>query len=503
MLERTIWNELKSWKARIHHPLVIRGLRQVGKTFIVKEFGKAFYESTVYLDLRANKSIHKVFDGDYDINQMIVSITAAVPKAKFLPGKTLLVLDEIQDCPNARSSLKYWHLDGRFDVIATGSFLGVKGFRAPYARGVPVGFEEQITMYPLTFKEFLINTGIDSSVLEYIEKSIREKKRIEASIHETIRQLYLQYLIVGGMPEACNLFFRTHDINAVRQIQRGILKSIRDDFGRYVEDGKDKVNETLKLRAEACLDSLPAQLSKEYKKFQYSLVNVKGHSPEKADGLQYLEDVGLAIKAYNTNSLSSPLEGVKIGTEFKVYFSDTGLLVSQMGDDVPSMILSGNMGAYKGAIAENMVATALSATGEKLYYYHAPSGSPELDFLLERNEDIVIVECKSSNNRATSMKYVLSNPQKYGKHRAIKIADANVGEGTVFDTYPLYSLGFLPDRPKQLVLDSVDVKSLKVPSDSVQNAIAELQEELKHTLERDKNEGLLTEEEFKAKQLNK
>ena len=468
MLERTIWRELESWKSRIHHPLIVRGLRQVGKTFTVKEFGKAFYESTVYLDLRANKTIHGVFDGDFDINQMIVSITASVPNARFIPDKTLLILDEIQDCPNARSSLKYWDLDGRFDVIATGSFLGVKGFRAPYVRGVPVGYEEQITMYPLTFREFLVNTGIDSSVLEYVNKSIDEKKRIETSIHETLRKLYFQYLIVGGMPEACNIFFKTHDLNAVRQVQKGILKSIRDDFGRYVENVKDKVNETLKLRAEACLNSLPAQLAKEYKKFQYSLVNVSGHSPEKADGLQYLEDVGLVVKAYNTNSLSAPLEGVKIHTEFKVYFADTGLLVSQMGEDVPGLILSGNIGAYKGAIAENMVATAFSAAGEKLYYFHASSGSPELDFLLERNDGIVIVECKSSNNRATSMKYVLSNPQKYGNHRAIKIADTNVGGGNGFDTYPLYSLGFLSDRPKQHILDSVDVRSLKVPIDTVQ-----------------------------------
>ena len=503
MLERTIWSDLIEWKSHNHHPLIVRGLRQVGKTFIVREFGKAFYDNVVYLDLRANRTIHKVFDGNFDVNQMVMSITASVPSARFITGRTLLILDEIQDCPNARSSLKYWDIDGRFDVIATGSFLGVKGFRTPYVRGVPVGYEEQVTMYPLTFREFLINTGMSQSVMDYVEKSIKEKTMIEKSIHEAMRQLYFQYLVVGGMPEVCKVFFDTHDLNAVRREQKRILRSIKDDFGRYVENGNDKINETLKLRAEACFNSIPSQLAKEYKKFQYSLVNVKGHSPEKADGLQYLEDVGLAIKAYNTNSLSSPLEGLKIGTEFKVYFSDTGLLVSQMGDDVPSMILSGNLGAYKGAIAENMVATALSATGEKLYYYHAPSGSPELDFLLERNEDIVIVECKSSNNRATSMKYVLSNPQKYGKHRAIKIADANVGEGTVFDTYPLYSLGFLPDRPKQLVLDSVDVKSLKVPSDSVQNAIAELQEELKHTLERDKNEGLLTEEEFKAKLLNK
>ena len=463
MLERTIWSDLIEWKSRNHHPLIVRGLRQVGKTFIVREFGKAFYDNVVYLDLRANKTIHKVFDGNFDVNQMVMSITASVPSARFITGKTLLILDEIQDCPNARSSLKYWDIDGRFDVIATGSFLGVKGFRTPYVRGVPVGYEEQVTMYPLTFREFLINTGMSQSVMDYVEKSIKEKTMIEKSIHEAMRQLYFQYLVVGGMPEVCKVFFDTHDLNAVRREQKRILRSIKDDFGRYVENGNDKINETLKLRAEACLNSIPSQLAKEYKKFQFSLVDVKGHSPEKADGLNYLEDVGLIVRAYNTTDLSCPLEGVKKPQEFKVFSIDTGLLISQMGDDVPALILSGNMGAYKGAIAENMVASALSKEGEKLYYYHAPSGSPELDFLIERDGQVVIIECKSTNNRPTSMKYVLSNPKKYGEHRAIKIADANVGGGIGFDTYPLYALCFMDKRQKQNIINTVDVQSLRIP----------------------------------------
>ncbi|MBR6062284.1 MAG: ATP-binding protein, partial [Spirochaetales bacterium] len=414
MLKRDIIKELAAWKNRKHHPLVIRGLRQIGKTYIVKQFGEEHYENVIYLDLRLNKSIHKAFDGNFDVNQMIIAITAAMPTVKFVPGNTLLILDEIQDCPNARSSLKYWDMDGRFDVIATGSFLGVKGFRNPYIRGVPVGYEEPLTMYPLTFREFIINTGMDDSVFDYIQKSIDDRTMIAPAVHDSMRMLYLQYLIVGGMPEACNTFFETHDLNAVREIQNRILQSVKDDFGRYQDaDGNDKINEVLKLRAEACLDSLPAQLAKEYKKFQYSLVNVKGHSPEKADGLQYLEDVGLVVRAYNTRELSYPLESVKIATEFKVFFIDTGLLVSQMGDDVPAKILAGDLGAYKGAIAENMVASAYAKNGEDLYYYHAPSGSPELDFLSERNGGVLIIECKSTNNRATSMKYVLANPQKY------------------------------------------------------------------------------------------
>jgi predicted AAA+ superfamily ATPase len=464
MLSRDIWEELIEWKNRKHRPLIIKGLRQTGKTFIVREFGKQFYKNTVYVDLRANKTVHAAFEGDFSVDGMVMSISAAIPTARFLPGETLIIFDEIQDCPNARSSLKYWDMDGRYDVIATGSFLGVKGFRKPYVRGIPVGYEEQISMYPLSFHEFLRNSGISEDILKYIRNSFKEHSVIEKTIHESLRSLYYQYLIVGGMPEAVSEFFLKHDLNAVRDIQRRILNSIRDDFGRYKDrDGNDKINETLKLRAEACLDSLPTQLSKEYKKFQYSLVNAKGHSPEKEEGLQYLEDVGLVVRAYNTREIAYPLEGVRIPTEFKVFFIDTGLLVSQMGEEVPLKILSGDISAYKGAIAENMVASALAVSGREIYYFHAPSGSPELDFLFEKDGETTIVECKSSNNRATSMKFVLANPQKYGTHPAMKFSDTNVGTGQGFYTYPLYAIGFIEKNNKSSIIPTIDVSNLKVP----------------------------------------
>ena len=464
MLSRDIWDKLIEWKKRAHRPLVIRGLRQTGKTFIVKEFGRQFYKNTVYLDFRENQSVHAAFDGDFSVDQMVMLISAAIPSVRFLPGETLIVFDEIQDCPNARSSLKYWAIDGRYDVIATGSFLGVKGFRKPYVRGIPVGYEEQMTMYPLSFHEFISNIGISDEVFGYARSCVEDNTVVEKAVHESLRSLYYQYLIVGGMPEAVNEFFSRHDLNSVRDIQRRILSSIRDDFGRYKDDkGNGKINEVLKLRAEACLDSLPAQLSKDYKKFKFSLVNTKGHSPEKAEGLQYLEDVGLVIKAYNTREISYPLEGVKIPNEFKAYFVDTGLLISQMGEDVPAKILSGDISSYKGAIAENMIASALAISGRKLYYFHAPSGSPELDFIFEKDGEAVIIECKASNDRATSMKFVISHPEKYGVHPAIKYSDTNVGKGNGFYTYPLYAIGLFDTKTKSDIIPTVDVSNLKVP----------------------------------------
>lgn len=458
MLFRSVWKSLEEWKNRAHHPLVISGLRQTGKTFIVLEFGKQYYERVVYVDLRANRSAHSAFEGDFNVDRMVLSLTANIPSARFVPGKTLVILDEIQDCPNARSSLKYWDIDGRYDVVATGSFLGVKGFREPYLRGIPVGYEESLFMHPLTFYEFLKSMEIDDSVLEYVEMSIKNRTPVEKTVHESMRALYLQYLIVGGMPEAVNTFINTHDINAVQKVQKSILSAIRDDFGRYKDsNGNDKINEVLKLRAEACLDSLPTQLAKEYKKFQYSLVDVKGHSPEKADGLQYILDVGIAIRSYNLRAIETPLESMKIPKEFKIFYSDTGLLISQLETGTAAGILRGDLGAYKGAIAENMFAAALAANNISLFYLHDSTGSPELDFVYSDHGIPTMIECKSTNNRATSMKYVIAHPKKYGVHPAVKYADTNIGSGEGYVTLPLYAIGFIKNEEAPLIVPEIEI----------------------------------------------
>lgn len=464
MLKRTIEKKLLEWKNRPHHPLVIAGMRQTGKTYSVRKFGNEQYKNVVCLDLRADKSVHAAFGGDFDVNRMVSRITASQPGARFIPKETLLILDEIQDCPNARSSLKYWDTDGRYDVIATGSFLGVKGFRQPYERGIPVGYEEQMEMLPLSFREFLDNYGMASEILEYVQDCMEQMKVVDSVIHNSFRTLYLEYLIVGGMPEAVSTFLENHDINAVQRIQRQILRSVRDDFGRYLTPkGETKINEVLKLRAEACLDSLSSQLSKEYKKFQYSLVNSNARSEDKADALQYLTDLGLVLKSYNLREISSPLESAKISKEYKVFYSDIGLLVSQLGDDAALKIINGELGAYKGAIAENMCAIGFHSCGKELYYYRGSSGSPELDFVVDINEQPTIVECKATNNRATSMKYVIAHPAKYGKHPAIKISDTNIGVGEGFRTYPIYYPGFLRSEEKKMILPRQDLSKLRIP----------------------------------------
>lgn len=459
MLKRDIENKLYNWKIRKHHPLILSGLRQTGKTFSVREFGKKYYKNVIYIDFRKEKEIHSVFDGDFDVDMMVMGISAIKKGARFIEHETLLIFDEIQDCPSARSSLKYWDLDGRYDIIATGSFLSVRGFRKAYKRGVPVGYEEHMNMYPLSFKEFVQNMDISQDVWDYIDDCITSIKPINEAVHSGMRRLYLQYLIVGGMPEAVNLFINNRDVNQIRDVQRGIIDSIKADFGRYLNrNNEEKINETIKLRAEACLNSLPAQLSKEYKKFQYSLVDMKANSSEKLDGLTYLEDVGLVIRSYNLSELTIPLEGVKKPNEYKAFICDNGLLMAMLENETAFNVLKGDLSAYKGAIAENMVATVFNSLDLPLYYYRASSGSPELDFVYNEGGKATIIECKSSNNRATSMKYVLSNPKKYGEHKGIKIADSNIGISKEYVTFPLYALNFILDKKESIVLEKVNIE---------------------------------------------
>ena len=464
MLHRDIYQKLVEWKGKKgHHPLVLSGMRQTGKTFITKKFGEDNYKSVIFIDLRENKSIHEAFSQDFNVDKMVSRISANIHGNKFIEGNTLIILDEIQDCPNARSSLKYWDIDGRYDVIATGSFLGIKGFRDNYKRGIPVGYEEHLIMHPLTFKEFVHNYKINPEVLAYVQECIDNVVPIDQSIHDSFRNLYFEYLIVGGLPEAVNTFFESHDINAVRSVQKRILNSIKDDLGRYRDSkGEVKINEVLKLRAIACLKSLPSQLAREYKKFKLSEVDSKAHSDDKRDALDYLWDLGLVIKVHNIREISYPLESAILINEYKAYYSDIGLLTSELGKDSAERILNGDLGAYKGAIAENMVAVGFHTKDNTLYYYRGRSGSPEIDFVSEIDGKETLIECKAGDNKAASLKYVLNNPKKYGKHPAIKIKDTNIGIGEGFITYPIYYSAFLKEE-SPLIIEEHDLSNLTVP----------------------------------------
>ncbi len=265
-MKRKIEQSLTEWKhAANHKPLIIKGCRQCGKTFSVLDFAKKNYKNVVYLNFFENPDYASVFSGSLEIDNIVMMLSALLGSAAvFEAGETVLILDEIQDCPEARTALKFFRIDGRYDVIGTGSLLGVKG-HGKEPKSIPVGSETVIDMYPLDFEEFLWANGIAAPVIEMLKESLETETPVPEALHNRMKQLLLQYVVVGGMPDAVQTFVDTKQMDEVLRIQRDIVRSYEDDMVKYAE----KKN---KSRIKECFQSILKQLSKENKKFQYSVV---------------------------------------------------------------------------------------------------------------------------------------------------------------------------------------------------------------------------------------
>ena len=438
MLKRKIEQQLLDWKDQTNHKtLIIKGCRKCGKTSSVLENKKKNYKNTVYLNFFENPDYVSVFSGSLEIDNIIMLLTALLGgKAVFEPRETVLIFDEIQECPEARTALKFFHVDGRFDVIATGSLLGVKGY-GKQPRSIPVGSETVIDMYPLDFEEFLWANGITETVMDTLKKHLNNETPVPDALHKRMRELLLQYTVVGGMPEAVQHFVDTKQMDGVLKIQRDIVRSYEDDMVKYAE-GKDKSN------IKECFQSIPKQLSKENKKFQYSVVR-KGASASRYEGsLQWIEDAGIISRSYNLSITELPLDGNAEKNTFKVYMKDSGLFVSMLEDGTQFDILNGNILRYKGAVFENLIADIFSKMGRKLYYFHKDSGL-ELDFVIRYKGKCTPVEVKATTGNTKSLKTVLNHPEKYHVENAIKLGDYNVGRMDMILTLPAYMAFLLRD----------------------------------------------------------
>ena len=434
MLRRKIQDTLLQWKNTPgHKPLVIKGCRQCGKTFSVREFAKKNYKHEVYLNFLQDSSYASIFSGSLEVNHLVMMMSALLPDAVFEAGTTVIILDEIQDCPDARTALKFFHLDGRFDVICTGSLLGVRGY-GKEPKSVPVGYETVIDMFPLDFEEFLWANGISEPMISILEDCLKKESPVPEALHNRFRQLLLQYVVVGGMPEAVQLFVDTKQVGSVLQLQRDIIRSYEDDMIKYA-DKKDKG------RIAECFQSIPKQLSKENKKFQYSVVRKGGTAAQYAGSLQWVEDAGIISRCYNLTLPELPLDGNAIEDIFKVYMKDTGLLISMLEDGTQFDVLQGNLYGYKGAIFENLIADFFAKMGRKLYYYHKDSGL-EIDFVIRWRGECVLVEVKAETGNAKSAATILKHPEKYHVNQCIKLGNYNVGRSGKILTLPLY-MGFL------------------------------------------------------------
>ena len=436
MFRRKIEQVLLDWKKNMDKmPIVIKGCRQCGKTFSVLDFARKNYGNVVYLDFFLNPQYKSIFDDSLEIDNILVNISTLLPNVRIVPGDTCFVFDEIQDCPRARTSLKFFKIDGRFDVICTGSLLGVSGYRSQDPDDdrfapVPVGYEKIVDMYPMDFEEWLWTNGIQEAVFRKLEDCLSSLVPVPEVIHRRMTQLLQQYVIVGGMPRAVTTFMETHNIQEVVSVQNAIIEGYKTDMLKYApQPDKPRIRE--------CFESIPKQLSRENKKFAYAQVRANGRGRDYQGSLQWIEDAGIIRKCYNLEIPELPLDGNAISEQFKVYMADTGLFISMLERETAHDILNGNLFGYKGAIFENLIADIFGKMGRKLYYYRKDSGL-EVDFVMRYDGECTLVEVKASSGNVKSTKTILAHPEKYHVSRAIKLGNYNIGTSDQVTTLPLY-----------------------------------------------------------------
>jgi len=444
MFKRKILKEFENWKTSggKKKALVVKGMRQIGKTSSVLEFARSHYENVVYINFKENENAKRVFDSDLNVGRITIDLSALFPNAHFVENKTVIIFDEIQECANARASIKPFMEDGRYDVICTGSLLGIKGYNRKKGKGVPTGFERIIYMKPMDFEEFLWAKGIGENVIAYLKDCYEKKEPVSEATHNAMLRYFKEYLCVGGLPYVVSRFVETSDMNVVWQEQQDILEEYKDDFGKHLDENEnEEIDRTLLGRINRVFDSIPAQLAKENNKFVYSQLEKKGRSENYQTAIQWLYDCGIINICHNLTNIAEPLEGYKIENTFKIYVQDSGLFVAMLERGTAAKILSGDLGFYKGAIYENIIADCFSKQGRKLFYFRKDSGL-EIDFVENIGGEIAIIEVKATTGRSKSAKTVLSN-DNYDAKVCYKLSENNIGVADKMITLPYYMAMFL------------------------------------------------------------
>lgn len=432
-MERKTLNELLKWKEKKNRkPLLLTGVRQCGKTYIIKEFGKKEFEDTAYFNFDGNTGLQSVFDFDFDVGRIVDELANVVYGDKIVPGRTLVVFDEIQDCPRAIQSLKYFCENmPKLHVIAAGSLLGV----ALRKEGIsfPVGKVDRVEMYPMSFEEFVIADG-GEKYINGIKKMAFEREIPE--MYTVPLEKYLKnYYIVGGMPEAVQTWVDTHDYKEVEEVQDRILKDYADDFGKHTMP-----DTTTKVRL--IWDAIPSQIARDNNKFIFSHVKQGARAKNLEDALEWIVNAGIAYKLNLVSTPELPLAGMADNTYFKVYMSDVGLLRRKSNVNYRT-VLEGDASYiyFKGALTENYIMTQLKCMGVESYFWRTKADA-EIDFITDYEGVLLPIEVKSADNTKAKSLHLFCN--RYHPRMAIKTSLKNVGDNMDGDTHvwslPLYAI---------------------------------------------------------------
>ena len=411
MLKRKAYDKLLDWKNKKKKPaLFIYGARQIGKTTLIREFAKEHYENFVEINFILDDEAKLIFADKYDADTVISRLTAYVRKP-LVPGKTLILFDEIQACPEVRTAIKFLVEDGRFDYIETGSMLGVM---YKHVRSYPVGFEEVYQMFPMDFEEYLIANGVQPTTISELKECYDEEKPVPEIVHQTITKLFQTYVVVGGMPQVVQVYVDTHDIGRVIETQNSILSQYRLDISQYARSSE-------KVKIKSIFDSIPAQLNDKKRRFILSQLDEKGRMNRYGDSFMWLSDAGVALPCYNTTAPEPPLQLNEKRNLFKLFMGDIGLLCAACMENIQFGILNGDLSVNMGSILENAIAMQLKSNGYSLYYFDTKKYG-ELDFVIQNGMHVELVEVKSGND--------------YKKHNALdnvrNVPEWNIEKSYVF-----------------------------------------------------------------------
>ncbi len=432
MLKRKFYDYLLNWKnTKDKECLLVKGARQIGKTYIIEQFGKENYKNYIYINFVENPRYKEIFEGALLAEEIYKKLSVYIFGIKFIEKETLIFLDEIQECPNARTALKFLALDNKYDVIASGSLLGIN---YKEVSSIPVGYERQVDMHALDFEEFLWAIGVNDMAISYVKEFFDKKEKVPFDINEKMLEYLREYIVVGGMPDVVNTFIKTNNYSEVQNAQEKIIRSYYEDMIKYAP-----VAEKPKVRK--CYDSIPKQLAKENKKFQFSVVEKKSTARKYGNSLEWLLDANIIQRIFNVSTPLMPLKAYEKDDQYKVYMNDIGLLVAMYGFEMKAPILENSLkGPAKGGIYENLIADIMAKRGYKLNYYKTENGSQEIEFLITTNNGVIPIEVKAGNGASISLNTFIT---EFAPNVAYKLITGNLGVADNKTTLPLYMAMFI------------------------------------------------------------
>lgn len=437
LLKRKIDKYLTDWKNKPDRkPLIIKGARQIGKTRSVEWFASQNYASVIEINFIEQKKYREIFNDGFEVDAILKNISLLNPELKFIPGNTIFFFDELQACPNCATSLKFFKLDGRFDVICSGSLMGIS-YREIESNSV--GYKEDYEMHSMDFEEFLWAMGYNDEFTADLLSHMLDVRPLSELQMDTLMSLFRDYVIIGGMPEVVSTYVRNKNFSGTLDIQRQLLKDYEEDITKYVE-GLDKA------KVKAVYNHISTFLAKENKRFQITKIARNARNRDYMGCVEWLADAGVVNVCYCLNQPELPLKGNYDPKMYKIYFKDTGLLIASLDEEAQEDLRANrNLGTYKGAIYENIVGDMLVKQGYRLFYYHSDRPALEMDFFIRDADSLIPVEVKANDGATASLNRLLNddkyNDVKYG----IKLGYRNIGFNGKFYIFP-YFLTFLLRR---------------------------------------------------------